>query len=76
MSEGYGGGTGMAPRNTFRDVGAECRCDDYFHKDADSQLCGGRFIVTSQLLVPTPGIATIVMRKDGDKIHQLMMSLT
>ncbi|GFW52436.1 hypothetical protein TNCV_403641 [Trichonephila clavipes] len=27
-------------------------------KDADSQLCGGKFTVASQLLVPTPGIVT------------------
>ncbi|GFW57545.1 transposon Tf2-6 polyprotein [Trichonephila clavipes] len=29
------------PRNNFQNAGAECTCEDYFHKDADSQL-GGR----------------------------------
>ncbi|GFV52609.1 hypothetical protein TNCV_649081 [Trichonephila clavipes] len=30
------------PRNSIQNAGAECTCDVYFHKDADSQLGGGK----------------------------------
>ncbi|GFW50192.1 uncharacterized protein TNCV_4696101 [Trichonephila clavipes] len=29
------------PRNNIQNAAAKCTCDDYFHKEADSQLDGG-----------------------------------
>ncbi|GFS85984.1 uncharacterized protein TNCV_1219771 [Trichonephila clavipes] len=29
------------PRNNFQNAASECTCDDYFHKETDSELCGG-----------------------------------
>ncbi|GFY19584.1 hypothetical protein TNCV_4647561 [Trichonephila clavipes] len=42
MSKGCGGSAIEGTRNNFRDTGAECTCDDYFHKEAESQLGGGK----------------------------------
>ncbi|GFS51495.1 transposable element Tcb2 transposase [Trichonephila clavipes] len=48
----------MGPHNNFEVEGANARVE--IHKGADSQLCGRKFIVTSQLFVPMPRIVTTV----------------